>query len=151
MLFNRQQSPTPSRATTGWLPVSLLLSLSPSLFYLHLYSSRATVMLLSCSPSCHSTKLARLSFYLSLFYPTVKKCLIHLLSLLKCPTCFQTCTLDCCLHFRQSCPPSLIYLILHHGRDHNCLDSHAVKEAEQCGWRPPYTHTDSTLSRSFCP
>lgn len=65
----------------------------------------------------------------------------HLQPLLKCPTCFRACTLDGRLRFRQSSPPSLLYLILRYGHNHNCLDSHAVREADQSVWVEASLHS----------
>lgn len=60
VLFNRRP---PSRATTGRLPVSLSRSLSLR-FITALHYLCAAATLLSRSPSCHSIKLACLSFHL---------------------------------------------------------------------------------------
>ena len=59
----------------------------------------------------------------------------------KMPTCFCARTLDGCLHFRRLSPPSLIYPILRYGRNHNCLDSHAVREANQSVWVEASLHS----------
>lgn len=58
----------------------------------------------------------------------------HLLWRLKCPTCVWDCTLDGCLHFRHLSPLSLFYVIEHYRYNHNCLDSHTGKEADQSVW-----------------